>query len=625
MNYLNTKNNLLNSTKEFINLLENPILEAHKNSNKSINSFNTEIQNELLFKVLCLGEFNAGKSTFLNNFFIKEDILPTGGVPTTAKITTIKYGEEKELITVDENGKQNIHKDNLHDVLKSVVSVKGEDLNKVNEVILTMPSDILKDGVVIIDTAGLNDSVKERSLITVDYVEQADAVIFLLRAGQPWSKSEKEFLEEKIFSKKNLDKVFFVVNLWDTVKEEEKKEVLEYLKDEIGKSLQKNSSNDRNIKDIEIFPISAKTGENFDNLKEKLFDYLSMKKSEEILNQKIKTFQTYLDETLTFLNTNKEELSKSDKELEKEKNNINENKRKFEKEKIELESKIKILIEGEYSKFLEDLESEYENTKENIIEKLSTKLYREENSVENRNHSIQLMLREVNTKVSSSFNKKYEKFQNSINEILFKEKCILKLKTSNILDKNLLFEENDNTYISKLSNRRALNENIVATIGAGGVASLVGGIGLASLPTTVATQGAFASAWTWLFGGTTAVAGASASTLLAFAGGGVTLLSIPLYMYLRDKSKSKENINIETIIEDIERLIDENIKGIMEKLYEQKSDIIGLILGNIENDIINSYNNEIKNYETLISIKGSVEEYEKLDMLIEEIKKLKVN
>jgi septin family protein len=39
-----------------------------------------------------LGEFNAGKSTFINDL-LGEELLPTDVVPTTATINLLKYGD----------------------------------------------------------------------------------------------------------------------------------------------------------------------------------------------------------------------------------------------------------------------------------------------------------------------------------------------------------------------------------------------------------------------------------------------------------------------------------------------------------------------------------------------------
>src|SRR5690554_6340296 len=47
---------------------------------------------DALFVVVVVGEFNAGKSTVLNALF-GEKLLEEGPIPTTAKITLLRYGE----------------------------------------------------------------------------------------------------------------------------------------------------------------------------------------------------------------------------------------------------------------------------------------------------------------------------------------------------------------------------------------------------------------------------------------------------------------------------------------------------------------------------------------------------
>ena len=48
------------------------------------------------FKLLILGEFSTGKSTFLNAL-IRENVLPVAVRPTTATINRITYHEEKSI------------------------------------------------------------------------------------------------------------------------------------------------------------------------------------------------------------------------------------------------------------------------------------------------------------------------------------------------------------------------------------------------------------------------------------------------------------------------------------------------------------------------------------------------
>ena len=57
-----------------------------------------EVKNQLTnskFKVLIIGEFKRGKSTFINAL-LGEKILPSAAKPCTAIISEVKYGTEKQ-------------------------------------------------------------------------------------------------------------------------------------------------------------------------------------------------------------------------------------------------------------------------------------------------------------------------------------------------------------------------------------------------------------------------------------------------------------------------------------------------------------------------------------------------
>ena len=59
-----------------------------------------EIRNKLKdnnFKVLVIGEFKRGKSTFINAL-LQEEILPAYSVPCTAIINEIKFGDDKRAV-----------------------------------------------------------------------------------------------------------------------------------------------------------------------------------------------------------------------------------------------------------------------------------------------------------------------------------------------------------------------------------------------------------------------------------------------------------------------------------------------------------------------------------------------
>ena len=88
-----------------------------------------------------LGEFNRGKSTFVNSL-IGEDVLPVGVTPTTASINILKYSEEKTLKV--------LYKDDTEE-LKDFDTKLFEtlDYDKVREIEISYPSDFLKNTIII--------------------------------------------------------------------------------------------------------------------------------------------------------------------------------------------------------------------------------------------------------------------------------------------------------------------------------------------------------------------------------------------------------------------------------------------------------------------------------------------
>ena len=192
------------------------------------------------FIVSVCGQIKAGKSMLLNDIIFSGETLPTADTPETAKITEISYGENPEYIVyfyspqeweqlknspVTENGvtgtyfdlaikpafeevrkitgkdineaevlaRQTIRGKDLSD-LNKFISVKGVFTTLVKSIQIKYPADILKN-ITIVDTPGINDPNVFRSQITEKWINQSDAVIFLLSAAQPFTMQDKEFFE----------------------------------------------------------------------------------------------------------------------------------------------------------------------------------------------------------------------------------------------------------------------------------------------------------------------------------------------------------------------------------------------------------------------------------------------
>ena len=181
------------------------------------------------YSVVVLGEFNHGKSTFINAL-IGQPVLPAGITPTTAVLTHLLHGPRTTATLVMESGeRRGVDPKALGDWLTvEGLAPKADKLDGgVHHVDVTHPAGILENRVTIVDTPGVNDINEQRADITYGYLPRADAAVFLLDATQILTASERQFLEERIL-RSTRDRLIFVVAKADLLDEAELGETLAF-------------------------------------------------------------------------------------------------------------------------------------------------------------------------------------------------------------------------------------------------------------------------------------------------------------------------------------------------------------------------------------------------------------
>lgn len=160
------------------------------------------------FKLLVMGEFSSGKSAFIN-VLLGEKLLPEGAVPMTALITEIYYGREKKVVMHPRKGKWKGGdapfeiEPKLSEIKKfSTIDNKGginkKEANRVDssfeKMVVHWPLEILKDGVTIVDSPGLNDPFSN-DYIVKRYVPNADAILFCVNGTKAYSAEDRKTLQ----------------------------------------------------------------------------------------------------------------------------------------------------------------------------------------------------------------------------------------------------------------------------------------------------------------------------------------------------------------------------------------------------------------------------------------------
>lgn len=174
-----------------------------------------------------MGEFNSGKSTFVNAF-LGEEVAPMGIVPTTATINVLKYGTER--------GARVIYRDDQvqevpwAEVAPLLRGLSADEARRIRLVEVRYPLELLQR-VNVVDTPGLNSILPEHEETAREFIAQADAVIWLFTVGQAGTASEREALVRVAAERK---KLLGVLNKIDRADAGERQELLRHLAENFG-------------------------------------------------------------------------------------------------------------------------------------------------------------------------------------------------------------------------------------------------------------------------------------------------------------------------------------------------------------------------------------------------------
>jgi small GTP-binding protein len=179
------------------------------------------------FNLLVVGRFSRGKSTLMNAI-LGDDLLPTGIVPLTSVITTVRYGTRKQVILNFQN--QGLRQEIPLSRLSEYVTQKGNPGNakKLSFAEIELPVEILRRGLFFVDTPGLGSPILENTLTTEKFLPEADAFILVTSFESPLTEDEDRILRRIRNANR---KIFIVVNKLDTVTSQERAEAIHFIQE----------------------------------------------------------------------------------------------------------------------------------------------------------------------------------------------------------------------------------------------------------------------------------------------------------------------------------------------------------------------------------------------------------
>jgi len=187
---------LLNDTRAVLSDLREMLATTGTGESEKSALADSILQLDKLFLLVVAGEFNSGKSAFINAL-IGQKAQVEGVTPTTNKIHLLEYGE----------------------ALESRPGPQGTWLQ-------SAPAPLLRN-THIVDTPGTNAILREHEMLTTEFIPRSDLVVFITSADRPFTESERAFLDLiKSWGKK----IVLVVNKIDILSQDEVEKVLEFVK-----------------------------------------------------------------------------------------------------------------------------------------------------------------------------------------------------------------------------------------------------------------------------------------------------------------------------------------------------------------------------------------------------------
>jgi GTPase SAR1 family protein len=197
------------------------------------------------FKVMVLGEFKRGKSTFINAL-LGEEVLPSSAVPCTAVINEVKWGEEKRAVLhfrspLPPLSQASVPAEILHHLerqagesvpplevpierLERYVAIPEPEKDQAesvsespySKVEIFWPLDLCRNDIEIIDSPGLNENVT-RARVSKDYVATVDAILFVMSCSVLASESELAVIDNDLRGVGH-EYLFFICNRFDEIR-----------------------------------------------------------------------------------------------------------------------------------------------------------------------------------------------------------------------------------------------------------------------------------------------------------------------------------------------------------------------------------------------------------------------
>jgi GTP-binding protein EngB required for normal cell division len=197
-----------------------------------------------LIDVAILGQFKAGKSSFINSL-IGQDVLPVGVIPVTTVITRLRHGDRPlAVVTRFDASTVEVPVDEVGEFIseeKNPANVKNVEV-----VDILLPGLARYPGLRLVDTPGLGSVFKYNTETSEEWLPHVGAAIVAVSADRPLSDNDLSLLRDLA---RYTPKILLLLTKADLLSRDQQKEVIRFFRSTLQREINQ---------DLPVYPYSTK-------------------------------------------------------------------------------------------------------------------------------------------------------------------------------------------------------------------------------------------------------------------------------------------------------------------------------------------------------------------------------
>jgi GTP-binding protein EngB required for normal cell division len=203
--------------------------------NRPLEATRTLLEENPPIDVAVMGQFKAGKSSFLNSL-LGQNVLPVGAIPVTTAITRLQYGDRERALIRHFDGR--VTEAALTDIDQFTSEAKNPGNEKnVAIVDIELPSMRKFSCLRLVDTPGLGSVYKYHQATSEDWLPAVGTALLAVSSDRPLSEDDLELIRELTSHTPN---IILLLTKADILSPEQQKEVISFFQETLERELHRS-------------------------------------------------------------------------------------------------------------------------------------------------------------------------------------------------------------------------------------------------------------------------------------------------------------------------------------------------------------------------------------------------